>query len=178
MRMTALPENTVETGGGPMFAAINVPPLTDVFLVLIGLFVVGALAVPVGRSAPPAPPPAAPERIVVKLLPRPEREAVEEHRKSLPTCSFAKLLPHARDLDLEPPRLVVQLRSSGGVIIGGKLFTGDRLDAVFRAARARDAQTTVILRVERGVAHGSVVQVMERAREHGLSRLAVAIREP
>ena len=47
------------------------------------------------------------------------------------------------------------------------------LDNLFRAAFARDKQTQVVLKADKGVSHGKVVNLMERAKQVGLTRLAI-----
>jgi biopolymer transport protein ExbD len=44
---------------------------------------------------------------------------------------------------------------------------------VFAAAFARDKSTQVILKADKSVAHGKVVNIMERAKNAGLTRLAI-----
>ena len=48
------------------------------------------------------------------------------------------------------------------------------LDNLFRAAFTRDKNTQVVLKADKGVAHGRVVNLMERAKHAGLTRLAIA----
>jgi biopolymer transport protein ExbD len=48
------------------------------------------------------------------------------------------------------------------------------LEARCADAAAKDPNTLVVVRADRGVAHGEVVAVMDRARARGLTRLAIA----
>ena len=47
------------------------------------------------------------------------------------------------------------------------------IDNLFRAAFARDKNTQVVLKADKGVQHGRVVNLMERAKQAGLTRLAI-----
>jgi biopolymer transport protein ExbD len=49
-----------------------------------------------------------------------------------------------------------------------------QLDNIFRSAFARDKNTQVVLKADAGVHHGRVVGVMEKAKQIGLTRLAIA----
>ena len=62
---------------------------------------------------------------------------------------------------------------SGDVVIGGKTIPDGELDNLFRTAFARDKQTQVVLKADKAVAHGRVVNLMERAKAAGLTRLAI-----
>ncbi len=144
------PEETGENGGEPIFADINITPLTDVFLVMLVIFMVSALAVQVGRCVEKRVSP--PAGIVVNPPPGGQRDVVPDQAT-----------------------LVLELPSSGGVYIGGKPFTDDEIDHMFRVA-ARDPQTQVIVRADRGIQLGRVVEVIERARALGLRHVVIGTR--
>src|SRR5262249_34511993 len=135
-----------------IFADINITPLTDVFLVMLVIFMVSALTVQVERKV--------------------------EKRRSAP-AGIAVNPPAGQQRDGEPtkPALVLELPSTGRVYIGGRLFGDDELDRAFRVA-GRDSQTQVILRADRGIELGRVVRVMERARALGLSHVVIGLRQP
>jgi biopolymer transport protein ExbD len=144
------PEETGENGGEPIFADINITPLTDVFLVMLVIFMVSALAVQVGRCV--------------------------EKRKSRPTgIAVNPPLGGPRDVSPDQAALVLELPSSGGVYVGGKPFTDDEIDRMFRVA-ARDPQTQVIVRADRGLQLGRVVEIIERARAVGLGHVVIGTR--
>jgi biopolymer transport protein ExbD len=144
------PEETGENSGEPIFADINITPLTDVFLVMLVIFMVSALAVQVGRCV--------------------------EKRKS-PAAGIAVNPPSGRQRDVDPDQaaLVLELPSSGGVYIGGKSFTDDEIDHMFRVA-ARDPKTQVIVRADRGIQLGRVVELIERARGVGIGHVVIGTR--
>jgi biopolymer transport protein ExbD len=152
MAIATVPDEVAEAGSEPIFADINITPLTDVFLVLVVIFMVGAIAVHV-------------ERCVDKPKPSAAGIAVNP--------------PPGRQHDIDPTQasLVLELSSGGGVYVGGKSFTDNDLDRVFRAA-ARRPQTQVVLRADRGIQLDRVIQVMERARALGLGHIAIGTRAP
>lgn len=144
-----------EDGGDSIFAEINITPLTDVFLVMVIIFMVSALAVQAERN-----------------LERREQQKQEELAKN----SGIKInLPtgQAQELDSKSASLVLEIPINGDVVVGGKQMADAQLDNLFRAAFARDKATQVVLKADKGVAHGKVVNLMERAKVAGLTRLAI-----
>jgi biopolymer transport protein ExbD len=139
-------EGDLESVGG-IFADINITPLTDIFLVLLIIFMVTTTAI---------------------------AEAGKEEggfEVNLPKGGKADAQGVARDL-------TVAILSDGRAVVGGKVLDDAALAAAFAEARGRSAETLVLFQADEGVPHGRVVQVMERAREAGLSRLAIATRAP
>lgn len=147
-----------DSGGESIFAEINITPLTDVFLVMVIIFMVSALAVQVEARR---------EKQKVK---KDDQEAEVEKKSGLKVN-----LPSgaAQEIDTSKQSLVLVIPISGDVSIGGKLMHDDQLDAVFHAAFQRDKATQVVLKADRGVAHGRVVNIMERAKQAGLTHLAI-----
>jgi biopolymer transport protein ExbD len=145
-------------GNDSIFAEINITPLTDVFLVLLIIFMVSALAVQAEARQ---------ERRKVKV----EQEQVEAEKKS----GLKVNLPSgaAQEIDTSKASLVLVIPLSGDVAVGGKVMRDDQLDDLFRAAFVRDKATQVVLKADRGVAHGRVVNLMERAKQAGLTKLAI-----
>lgn len=147
-----------EGGGESIFAEINITPLTDVFLVMLIIFMVSALAVQVEARQ---------EKKKVKV----EQEQAEIEKKS----GLKVNLPSgaAQEIDTSKASLVLVVPLSGDVAVGGKIMRDDQLDALFQAAFQRDKSTQVVLKADKGVAHGRVVNLMERAKQAGLTRLAI-----
>ena len=147
-----------DAGGESIFAEINITPLTDVFLVMLIIFMVSALAVQVEARQ---------ERRKVKV----EQEQVEAEKKS----GLKVNLPAGAAQEIDPTKasLVLVIPLSGDVAVGGKLMRDDQLDGLFQAAFQRDKATQVVLKADRGVAHGRVVNLMERAKQAGLTKLAI-----
>jgi biopolymer transport protein ExbD len=139
---------TSEDESDTIVADINVTPLTDVFLVLVVIFMISALAAQCEREREAAA--AAERRIELHLPPGVQHE-----------------------LDPREPALVIDVPLAGGAMVAGKPVADDELDRMFRAAAARDRDMRVILRADRGVPHGRVVDLMNRARRAGLAQLAI-----
>ena len=151
-------EDIGEEGNDSIFAEINITPLTDVFLVMVIIFMVSALAVQVER----------------------QQEKKEEKKKQdqaeIEKRSGIKInLPSGQAQEIDPAKasLVLEIPISGDVVVGGKAMADATLDNVFRAAFQRDKNTQVVLKADKGVAHGRVVNLMERAKQAGLTRLAI-----
>ena len=148
----------LDEAGDAIFAEINITPLTDVFLVMLIIFMVSALAVQVEARR---------EKHRVKE----EQQQAEVEKKS----GLKVNLPSgaAQELDTSKASLVLVIPLSGDVAVGGKVMRDDQLDDLFRAAFVRDKATQVVLKADRGVAHGRVVNLMERAKQAGLTKLAI-----
>ena len=72
--------------------------------------------------------------------------------------------------------LTVVILADGRVVVGGKVLDEAALRGAFAQARASGIEPLVLFQADEGVPHGRVVQVMEQAREAGLTRLAIATR--
>jgi biopolymer transport protein ExbD len=160
MAIGTLPDQSdaEEPGNESIFAEINITPLTGVFLVMLIIFMVSALAVQVEARQ---------EKKKVKV----EQEQAESEKKS----GLKVNLPSgaAQEIDTSKASLVLVIPLSGDVSVGGKIMRDDQLDNVFHAAFQHDKTTQVVLKADKGVAHGRVVNLMERAKQAGLTRLAI-----
>ena len=137
-------DGELESVGG-IFADINITPLTDIFLVLLIIFMVTTTAI--------------------------AESARDEggFKVNLPKGGKGEAMGVSRDL-------TVAILADGRVVVGGKVLDGPGLEAAFADAKAHGAEPLVLFQADEGVPHGRVVQVMERAREAGLTRLAIATR--
>jgi biopolymer transport protein ExbD len=134
----------LESVGG-IFSDINITPLTDIFLVLLIIFMVTTTAI---------------------------AEAGNEDggfKVNLPKGGKTDDAGLARDL-------TIAILADGRAVVAGKVLEDGALRQAFTDARARNADTVVLFQADEGVPHGRVVQVMELARQAGLSRLAIATR--
>jgi biopolymer transport protein ExbD len=147
-----------EGGDDGLFAEINITPLTDVFLVLVIIFMVSALAVVHQTDKA--------KKDVKEQVDKAEQEKRSGIKVNLPSGA-------AQEIDPSKAALTLTIPLSGDVQIAGKSLRDDELDNLFRAAYARDKTTTVVLKADKGVAHGRVVNLMERAKTAGLTRLAI-----
>jgi biopolymer transport protein ExbD len=73
--------------------------------------------------------------------------------------------------------LAIAVLEDGRTVIGGKVVDEDVLGQILDKAHGENAETLVLVQADQGVAHGKVVAVMDLARRHGLSRLAIATRQ-
>lgn len=148
-----------DAGGGSLFADINITPLTDVFLVMVVIFMVAALAVQVERNQ------------------EKREEKAKQDQAEIEKRSGIKInLPSGQAQELDPEKaqpLVLEIPLAGDILVGGKPVADDRIDNMFRLAFTRDKSTQVVLKADKGVAHGRVVGLMERAKQAGLTRLAI-----
>jgi len=141
-----------------LFADINITPLTDVFLVMVVIFMVSALAVQVERNQE-------------KKVQQKQQQEEQQQKKS----GIKINLPSGQSQEIDPTKasLVLEIPLSGDVVVGGKPMPDGSLENLFRAAFTRDKNTQVVLKADKGVPHGRVVNLMERAKVVGLSRLAI-----
>ena len=147
-----------DNGGESIFAEINITPLTDVFLVMVIIFMVSALAVQVEA--------------------RQERKKVADQKEQIESSQKSGLkvnLPQGQAQEIDPTKasLVLVIPIQGDIDVGGKRIADADIDNLFRAAFTRDKNTQVVLKADKGVQHGRVVNLMERAKQAGLSRLAI-----
>ena len=133
-----------ELGSGAIFAEINITPLTDIFLVLLIIFMVSS-------------------SVMVETA---SREGV---KVNLPKGSTKEIDPGAKSL-------VVSILRSNEIRVAGQAVKEEDLKNLFTSAVAKDSSTQVIIEADEGVTHGTVVHVMELAKNAGLVRLAIATR--
>jgi biopolymer transport protein ExbD len=137
-------DSELESVGG-IFADINITPLTDIFLVLLIIFMVTTTAI---------------------------AEAGNEQggfKVNLPKGGKGDESGLSRDV-------TVAILADGRAVVAGRAQDDAALAQVFADAQRRSAETLVLFQADEGVPHGRVVQVMELARQAGLSRLAIATR--
>lgn len=145
-----------EDGNESIFAEINITPLTDVFLVLVIIFMVSALAVQVEAQ---------------KKIQTQQDQAQKDQKSGLKVN-----LPSGQAQEIDPSKesLVLVIPLKGDVNIAGQAVPDGEIDKLFRAAYVKDKNTQVVLRADKAVAHGRVVDLMERAKHAGLTKLAIA----
>ena len=155
MAIGKLPEADVEGSEDSIFAEINITPLTDVFLVMLIIFMVASSVT------------AEADRQKVKEI---QDEVATEKRSGIKIN-----MPKGETQEIDPtkPSLVVSILKSGEVIIDDKKLTPQQLATVFERAFARNNEIQLVLKADTGVPHGRVVEVMEAARKQGITRLAI-----
>lgn len=147
MAMGKLPGNEDELGDG-VFAEINITPLTDIFLVLLIIFMVTST-------------------VIVRRANGTTRAGL---KVQLPKAGAADSLHASKDL-------AVAILADGRLVLSGTVVSKDELSKALRAADQKSPDTVVIIQADEGVPHGKVVDVMELARAAGLSQLAIGVRK-
>lgn len=149
MAIGKVPGGGDEDGDG-VFAEINITPLTDIFLVLLIIFMVTSTVIvnqsPGGGGA----------KAGLKV--------------NLPKGGAADVSPTEQDLS-------VAILADGRLLVSGNVVTAEELKKSFDATKSKNANTLVIIQADEGVAHGKVVEVMEMAKVAGLGQLAIGVRE-
>jgi biopolymer transport protein ExbD len=74
----------------------------------------------------------------------------------------------------EKKGLSVNLTKEGGLFLDREPMTIEQLKARFLTEKATGADITVVVRADKEVSHGRVVEVMDLARTEGFNRLAIA----
>ena len=158
MAIGKLPDAAEEEGDdGSIFAEIHITPLTDVFLVMVIIFMVSALAVQVEAGQE--------KKKITQQVDKMEEAKKQGLKIDLPQGP-------AQDIDPSKVSLVLEVPLTGDVVVGGKTLKDPELDNLFRAAFTRDKGTQVIIKADKGVTHGRIVNLMERAKVVGLTHLA------
>lgn len=135
------------TADEAVFSEINITPLTDIFLVLLIIFMVtSSVIVNQGQGA----------KAGLKV--------------NLPQGGSADVATTANDLS-------VAILSDGRLVLSGDVVSADELKKALADAKAKNPDTLVIVQADEGVPHGKVVEVMEMAKAAGLGQLAIGVRE-
>jgi biopolymer transport protein ExbD len=132
-------------GGPAVFADINITPLTDIFLVLLIIFMVTSTA----------------------LVEAGQGGAGAGVRVDLPKGAAKELQAAAKDF-------TVAILKDGGTVIEGKVVDQQVLRARLEQLHKDSPEAQVIIQADTGVQHGKVVEVMEVAKSVGIDRLAIA----
>jgi biopolymer transport protein ExbD len=85
-------------------------------------------------------------------------------------------LPKAVSAAPQPEKrgITVNLTKEGGLFFEKEPVTLEQLKAQLEKEKATGAEITVIVRADKEVPHGRVVEVMDLARTEGLNKLAIA----
>jgi len=135
----------LEESGG--FNDINITPLTDIFLVLLIIFMVTS-----------------------SVIVNSSNGAKAGLKVNLPQGGAADVATQASDMS-------VAILEDGRLVLGGDVVSADELKKAFADAKTKSPDTMVIVQADQGVPHGKVVEVMEMAKGAGLGQLAIGVRE-
>jgi biopolymer transport protein ExbD len=144
-----LPDADLDGAEESIFSEINVTPLTDIFLVLLLIFMVGST-------------------LAVKKA--------KDDIKSEKSQGLKVNLPSGAAQEIDPGRksIIVAIQQNGQLQVNGVSVVEGDLDRYFQETFNADQDTQVVIKADAGVNHGRVVGVMERAKQVGLRRLAIA----
>jgi biopolymer transport protein ExbD len=148
MAMGKTPGDSEGNGEDVGFAEINITPLTDIFLVLLIIFMVTS-------------------SVIVQQAPGGAQAGL---KVNLPKGGTTDVTARATDLS-------VAVLSDGRFVLGGNVVNEDELKRAFAKAQEDNPDTVVIVQADEGVPHGTVVQVMELAKSVGLGQLAIGVRD-
>lgn len=95
------------------------------------------------------------------------REETPGIQVDLPRAGAEAVIREKKDIN-------VWIAAEGGIYLGADPVDLAALRARFQAAKRDDPNTLVVVKADRGVPHGDVVEVMDLARDVGLTRLAIA----
>ncbi len=137
-----------EQNGEGVFAEINITPLTDIFLVLLVIFMVTSSVIVNANGG----------------------AAKAGLKVNLPKGGASDVTPQASDLS-------IAILTDGRIVVGGDVLTAEELKKALDAAKLKNPDTMVIVQADEGVTHGKVVEVMELAKGAGLGQLAIGVRE-
>jgi biopolymer transport protein ExbD len=148
MAMGKTPGDSEGNGEDVGFAEINITPLTDIFLVLLIIFMVTS-------------------SVIVQQSPGGAQAGL---KVNLPKGGTTDVTARATDLS-------VAVLTDGRFVLGGNVVNEDELKQAFAKAQQENPDTVVIVQADEGVPHGTVVQVMELAKSVGLGQLAIGVRD-
>ena len=151
MAVGKLPDADLEGSEEAIFSEINVTPLTDIFLVLLIIFIVGSTI----------------------QTEKAKQEVIDEKSSGLKVSLPAGA---AKEIDPGTNSLLITIGKSGQVEVNGQPVSDQGLDNALQAAFTTDKNTQVVIKADQGVHHGRVVGIMERTKRVGLHRLAIATR--
>jgi biopolymer transport protein ExbD len=154
--MQGPPQSAEEEGGGedvPIFAEINITPLTDVFLVLLIIFMV-----------------------VASSMVEAEKQAAAA-KNLLAERALQVMTPQGTgDTPLVPKDVVISVLPDGSIIIEDEQTTLDGLDAKLAEVKRGAASTRVVIRGDETARYDLIMKVISKARTAGLTDVALASR--
>jgi biopolymer transport protein ExbD len=139
------PHHHDDDEGPAVFGDINITPLTDIFLVLLIIFMVTSTA----------------------LVEQGQAGAGAGVRVDLPKGAAREIAQAARDFP-------IGITAEGQIVVEGKAVDLETVKARLVALIKESPQAQVIIQADTGTQHGKVVEVMEAAKAAGVERLAIA----
>ncbi len=132
-----------------VFGDINITPLTDIFLVLLIIFMVTSTA----------------------LVEQGQSGAGAGVRVDLPKGA-------ARELAQQPKDFAITITAEGQIAVEGKSVDLDSLKARLTEIGKSDPDTQILIQADSKAYHGRVVEVIEAGKAAGLSKFGIATESP
>jgi biopolymer transport protein ExbD len=132
-----------------VFSEINITPLTDIFLVLLIIFMVTS-------------------SVIIAPQGNPNQSGI---RVNLPQGG------KTTSASLPANDLAIAILADGRLVASGHVVSPQELEAVFSEAKNKASDTLVVIQADEGVSHGKVVEVMGMAQTAGLEQLAIGVRQ-
>lgn len=148
MAMGKVPGSDDPSNDDGVFSEINITPLTDIFLVLLIIFMVTSSVI-VNQGG---------------------QGAKAGLKVNLPQGGATDVAASSNDVS-------VAILVDGRLVLNGTVVSAEELKKTFAEVKARNPDTLVIVQADEGVPHGKVVEVMEAAKAAGLAQLAIGVRE-
>jgi biopolymer transport protein ExbD len=137
----------------PIFAEINITPLTDVFLVLLIIFMVAASSMVEAEQQAAAAKGLLSERALQVQTPEGTGDTV-----------------------LVPKDVVISVMPNGTIFVESDEVTLDTLDAKLAEVKRGAASTRVVIRGDEAATYELIMKVISKARSAGLTDVALASR--
>ena len=139
------PHHHDDDEGPAVFGEINITPLTDIFLVLLIIFMVTSTA----------------------LVEQGQGGSGAGVRVDLPKGAAREIAQEAKDFP-------IGITAEGQIVIEGKAVDLDTLRLRLVALVKETPQIQVIIQADTGTQHGKVVAAIEAAKDAGIERVAIA----
>ena len=139
------PHHHDDDEGPAVFGDINITPLTDIFLVLLIIFMVTSTA----------------------LVEQGQAGSGAGVRVDLPKGAAREIAQAAKDFP-------IGITAEGQIVIEGKAVDVDTLRLRLVALVKETPQIQVIIQADTGTQHGKVVAAIEAAKDAGIERVAIA----
>ena len=86
-------------------------------------------------------------------------------------------LPESRSAEVAESRpLTIEMAADGAMSLNGQVISQEQLEERIRAAGAAQSQQAVIVKADKRLAYGKVIEVMGLCQAAGISDIAVAVK--
>ncbi len=87
---------------------------------------------------------------------------------NLPQASLNTAAPNKKDIE-------IAVKDDGQIRFENQSISLEKLEGILRSEYASDANSIVVIRADKSSKHGSVVEVMDLAKQIGFEKLAIAV---